>query len=87
VLEPKPKVARINNTQVADAGPSGSKAKVVRASSIQVAEGVGPSQPKAKLPRVQVAEGGQRAKPLEPKATGARTSEVQAWKAPVAQMR
>ncbi|EAT80268.1 hypothetical protein SNOG_12455 [Parastagonospora nodorum SN15] len=64
----------------------GSKVKVVRASGMQVAEGVGPSQPKAKVPRVQVAEGGQRAEPLEPKATGARTSEVQAWKAPVARL-
>ncbi|KAF2786344.1 hypothetical protein K505DRAFT_380340 [Melanomma pulvis-pyrius CBS 109.77] len=84
------------DAEVADAGPSRSKAKVVKTSK-QVAdaspsgskvnaEGVGPSQPKAKIPRVQAAEGGQRAKPLEPKATGARTSEVQAWKALVARM-
>lgn len=34
VLEPKTKVARTSNTQVAYAGPLGSKVKVVRASSI-----------------------------------------------------
>jgi hypothetical protein len=86
VLEPKAKGARTSNTQVADASPSGSKAKVVRASGIQVAEGVGSSQPKIKVPRVQVAQGRQRTNTLEPKTAGARMSEVQAWKAPVARM-